>query len=109
MRADALTSSRARHSTTFSQEIKDELFKRGISFTGLFEKSELVEKLLVARAETPVPQEAQEDGSTSSRLTARLCALGGARIMQRLGRMLHNVLLYPTPIEVPPHVYIHIT
>ena len=62
-------------------DIKEELFKRGISYAGLFEKSELVAKLVMAReSERQAGQEREREASAQSRLTDQLCSLGGFRV-----------------------------
>ena len=55
-------------------EIKQELFKRGISYAGLFEKSELVQKLAAALAEDA------QSWETESGLAEQLCQMGGFRV-----------------------------
>ena len=75
-------------------EIKERLFQRGISHTGLFEKPELVDKLLTALAdETNKPSNAEVD---ASELVDQLCQLGGfraplSRMMAREGTLGENV------------------
>ena len=81
-------------------EIKERLFQRGISHAGLFEKSELVDKLLAALAdETNKPSNAEVDAlknDDASELVDQLCQLGGfraplSRMMAREGTLGENV------------------
>jgi hypothetical protein len=75
-------------------EIKEQLFKRGISYAGLYEKSELVDKLVAAYAEQTAAS--VQDDNMSSALAKQLCQLGGfrtelMRLMAREGTLGANV------------------
>jgi hypothetical protein len=58
-------------------EIKAELFKRGVSFQGLFEKSELVDKLSAALADESRGRSTGQKEEKDSRLSAQLKEVGG--------------------------------